>query len=105
MFECVRPALRLFDEVAVGDTAFGPAGREMVGVELEELATVARDTTDNDMLVVAAAFFIGVHRSPEHVNAGNRHEVSYSASVSGGDFHVRGIIGNNVFQTGFYDRF
>ena len=39
VLECVCAALRLFDEVAVGDAPFGPACREMVGIDLEEAAS------------------------------------------------------------------
>ena len=59
----VRLFLGFFDQFAVGDTGFGPAGREMVGVEFEETQTEAR-RADDDALFVVLAFFPSVHGAP-----------------------------------------
>ena len=59
----VRLFLGFFDQFAVGYTGFGPAGREMVGVEFEEPQTEAR-RADYDALFVVLAFFSCVHGAP-----------------------------------------
>ena len=43
----VSQTLRLFDQLAVGDTGFGPVGREVVCVEFEESQTKARRAYDD----------------------------------------------------------
>ena len=55
--------LGFFDQLAVGYAGFGPAGREMVGVEFEEPQTEAR-RADDDAFFVVPAFFSCVHGAP-----------------------------------------
>ena len=59
----VRLFLGFFDQLAVGDTGFGPAGRKMVRVEFEEPQTEAR-RADDDAFFVVPAFFPCVHGAP-----------------------------------------
>lgn len=61
VLESVRPALRLFDEFSVRHTGRRPGLGEMVGIELEQLSSGARDAADDDVFVVAAAFLMGIH--------------------------------------------
>lgn len=105
VFEGMGYLLSCFDEVAVGDAGLRPSLRKMVGVELEELASMARNTTDNDMFVIMAAFGMGVHGAPEEIDRRYRHKIAYSASVGSGNIGVRSVIRNNAFQTVFNDRF
>lgn len=77
----------------------------MVGIELEELASATRKTADDDMFSEVVAFLDGVHSTPEHINAGNGHEIAHSASVGSGDVRMRSVVRNGAFQTVFYDRF
>ena len=105
MLECVRSALRLFDEVAVRHAGSRPSLGETVRVELENMPSASRDTTDDDVFSVMESFFGGVHGTIEHRVELNRHNVTHSASVGGGNLRMRGVIGNNAFQTVFNDRF
>ena len=59
----VRLFLGFFDQLAVGDTGFGPMGRKMVGVEFEETQTEAR-RADYDAFFVVLAFLPRVHGAP-----------------------------------------
>ncbi len=74
----------------------------MVGVELVEFAAPARSTADDDVFVVMAAFFTGVHDTIIHVDAERELQIANSASVGGGDFSVWNIARNNAIQTVFY---
>lgn len=67
----VSQTLRLFDQLAVGYTGFGPVGREMVRIEFEESFAEARRAYD-DAFFVVPAFFPCVHRAPQgfHSHAG-----------------------------------
>ena len=105
MLECVRTALRFFDEFAVSDTGCRPRLREMVGVELQETSSTTRNTADNNVLLVMVPFLDGVHGTPVTIVALNRHNITHSASVGGGNLRMRGVVRNNAFQTVFYDRF
>ena len=60
----VRLFLGFFDQLAVGYTGFGPAGREVVCIEFEEPQTEAR-RADDDALFVVLAFFPCVHGAPQ----------------------------------------
>ena len=60
MLECVRSALRLFDEVAVRHTGSRPSLWKMVGIELEKSASMTRNTAYDDVFVVVACFFGGI---------------------------------------------
>ena len=77
----------------------------MVGVELQEVPAATRDAANNDVLSVMESLFDGVHGTIEHRVELNRHNVTHSASVGGGNLRMRGVIGNHAFQTVFYDRF
>ena len=105
VLECVRTTLRFFDEFAISDTGGRPRFWEMVGVELQETSSTTRNTADDDVFLVMEAFFDGVHGTPVTIVALNRHNITHSASVGGGNLRMRGVIGNNTFQTVFYDRF
>ena len=59
----VRLFLGFFDQLAVGDTGFRPAGRKVVCVEFEETQTEARRADDYALFVVLA-FFSRVHGAP-----------------------------------------
>ena len=63
MLDGVSLFLGFFDQLAVGYAGFGPAGREMVGVEFEEPQTEARGA-DDDAFFVVLAFFTCVHGAP-----------------------------------------
>ena len=71
----------------------------MVGIELEQLSSAARNTADDDVFMVVAAFLVGAHGTPEHINADNRHKVSHSASVRGRDVRMRSVVRDSAFQT------
>ena len=73
----VCPALRLFDEVPVGDASFGPAGREMVGIELKEAAAEG-SAAGNDVLLVTAAFFDGIDFSDKHRDSSNGLKIAHT---------------------------
>ena len=105
MLECVRSALCLFDEVAVRYTCSRPSLGKTVRVELENMPSATRDTADDDVFRVFVPFFDGVHGTIEHCVELNRHNVTHSASVGSGNLRMRGVIGNNAFQTVFNDRF
>ena len=60
----VRLFLGFFDQLAVGDTGFRPAGRKVVCVEFEETQTEARRADDYALFVVPA-FFSCVHGAPQ----------------------------------------
>ena len=105
MLECVRSALCFFDEVAVRYTGSRPSLWETVRVELENMPSVTRDTTNDDVFFVMEPFLDGVHGTIEHRVELNRHNVTHSASVGGGNLRMRGVIGNHAFQTVFNDRF
>ena len=105
MFECVRPALRLFDEIAVLYTSSRPSLGKTVGVELEDVPSATRDTADDDVFLIMESFIDSVHGTIEHSVELNRHNVKHSASVGGGNLRMRGIVRYDAFQTVFYDRF
>ena len=67
--------------------------------------STTRDTADDDVFFVMEAFFDGVHGTPVTIVALNRHNITHSASVGGGDLRMRGVVRNNAFQTVFYDIF
>ena len=73
----VCPALRLFDEVAVGDAAFRPVFREMVGIELEEAAAEG-SAAGNDVFLVTAAFFDGIDFSDKHRYSINGFKIAHT---------------------------
>lgn len=77
MLKRVCPALRLFDEVSVGDASFGPAGREMVGIELEEAAAEG-SAAGNDVLLVTATFFDGIDFSDKHRYSSNGLKIAHT---------------------------
>ena len=66
MFESVRSALGLFDEITVRHTSSRPRLWEMIGVELQETASATWDTTDDDVFLVMETSFVGIHGSIEH---------------------------------------
>ena len=55
--------LGFFDQLAVGDTGFGPVGREVVCIEFEEPQTEAR-RADYYAFFVVLAFLPRVHGAP-----------------------------------------
>ena len=63
VFEGVRLALGLFDEVSVSDTGSRPVFWEMVGVEFKESGPET-GWTYNDAFAALATFFFGVHGAP-----------------------------------------
>ena len=87
-----------FDDLAVGDAGGRPGLGEMVSVQLKD-ATIARVIADDDVLLAAAAFLDGVHRSPEEFDIGRRHEIAHSASGTRGNVVLGHMIGNDAFQT------
>ena len=74
----VSLALREFDEGTIILAGLRPRLGEMVRVELEE-AVVFRRMADDDMFAVTAAFFDGVHGSPEGFVEFNGHKIAYTA--------------------------
>ena len=77
--------LGCFDEFSVGDAGGRPGFREMVGIELEEAASAAWDTTDYDVFLVVAGFFDGVHGTIEHIDRDYGLKIAHSASVGSGN--------------------
>ena len=69
------------------------------------MTSATRDTADDNVFLVMTSFLDGVHGTIEHFDVSNRHEIAHSASVGGGNLRMRGIVGNDAFQTAFYDRF
>ena len=61
VLEGVRLALRLLDEFAVRHTGRRPSLGKMVGIELEQLSSATRNTADDDVFMIAAAFLMGTH--------------------------------------------
>ena len=88
VLEGMCPALRLFDEFAVGDTGGRPAGREMVCVQLEEAVAEARKAY-NDAFFVFLALFDGVHRSPEVLDVIRRTKIVDAPFVGSGSRRKR----------------
>ena len=105
MFKGMGLALRLFDQFAIGHAGGRPSLGKTAGIELQDLSSAMRNTTDDDVFAVVPTFLMRTHGTPEHVNADNRHEVAHSASVGSGDLRMRGVVRNCAFQTVFYDRF
>ena len=105
MLKCVRSALCLFDEVTVRHTGSRPSLWEPVSVELENMPSATRDTADDDVFLIMESFIDSVHGTIEHSVELNRHNVTHSASVGGGNLRMRGIVRYDAFQTVFYDRF
>ena len=85
MLKGVSTALRLFDKFAVGYTSSRPSLWGMVGVELEKSSSATRDTADDDVFFVVAAFLDRIHGSPEHINGDNRFEVAHSPGMGSGN--------------------
>ena len=63
VLDSVSLFLGFFDQLAVGDTGFGPVGRKMVRVEFEEPVTEAR-RADDDAFFVVLTFLPRVHGAP-----------------------------------------
>ena len=70
VFEGVSEFLGGFDELAVRYTGCRPRLGEMVGIELVETAKT-RHTTNDDVLAVFLAYFVGVHHSAVIIDAIN----------------------------------
>ena len=77
VLECVCAALRLFDEVAVGDAPFGPVCREMVGIDLEEAASKG-SAASNDVFLVSTTFLKGVDFTDIRFEHGNRLKIAHT---------------------------
>ncbi len=83
VFEGMGLALGLFDEFAVGYTGGRPVRREVVGVALEVAVTVLTMPEDN-MFAVVLAFFVGVHGTPEGVDACYGFKIAHASSERNG---------------------
>ena len=105
VLECMCYFLGCFDEFSVGDAGGRPGFREMVGIELEEITSAARDTTDDNVFAIMVAFLDGVHGSPQHFDGRYGHKIAHSPSVGSGNLRMRGVIRDCAIQTVFYDRF
>ena len=105
VLEGVSHPLSRFNEFAVGNTAGRPGCREMVGIELQEVASAARNTADDDVFVVMTAFLNGIHGAPEHFDGCYGHEIAHSPSVGSGNLRMRRVVRDSALQTVFYDRF
>ena len=93
----VCPSLRLFDEVSVGDASYGPVGREMVGIELEEAAAEG-SAAGNDMLLVTAAFFDGIDFSDKHRYSTNGLKIAHTSCGRRGERGRRHKSANTAFH-------
>ena len=83
VFEGMGVALGLFDEFAVGYTGCRPVCREVVGIALEVAVTVLTMPEDN-MFAVVLAFFVGVHGTPEGVDACYGFKIAHASSERNG---------------------
>ena len=83
VFEGMGIALGLLDEFAVGYTGCRPVRREVVGIELEVAITAATMPEDN-MFAVVLAFFVGVHGTPEGVDACYGFKIAHASSERNG---------------------
>ena len=83
VFEGMGVALGLFDEFAVGYTGCRPGLGEMVGIALEVAVTVLTMPEDN-MFAVVLAFFVGVHGTPEGVDACYGFKIAHASSERNG---------------------
>ena len=101
MLKRVSLALREFDEGTIILACLRPRLGEMVGIELEE-TVMFRRMADDDVFAVTAAFFDGVHGSPEGFVAFNGHKIAYTACGNDRTGGRRLIIRNKAFQTENY---
>ena len=61
VLEGVRLSLGFLNEFTVRHAGRRPGLGEMVSIELEKLSSATRNTADDDVLVIVAAFLVGTH--------------------------------------------